>query len=115
MGAEDVERAANFWAEALDYEIVKLAATNNDFTEVRPRSLAGVSIGLQKADTPTQDDPRVHIDVLVSTTEEQEAEIERLVKLGAQRVDWPHYPDDPDFVVMADTEGNRFCVVNAAE
>jgi hypothetical protein len=23
------------------------------------------------------------------------------------------YPSDPDFVVLADTEGNRFCVVNA--
>jgi len=24
------------------------------------------------------------------------------------------YPDDPDFVVLADTEGNRFCVVDAS-
>jgi hypothetical protein len=28
------------------------------------------------------------------------------------RVDWDRYPDDPDFIVLADTEGNRFCIVN---
>jgi hypothetical protein len=27
-------------------------------------------------------------------------------------VDWDLYPDDADFVVLADTEGNRFCVID---
>ena len=40
------------------------------------------------------------------------AEVERLVALGAERVDWDLYPDDPDFIVLADTEGNRFCVID---
>lgn len=30
----------------------------------------------------------------------------------AGRVDWDSYPDDPDFIVLADTEGNRFCIVD---
>jgi hypothetical protein len=30
--------------------------------------------------------------------------------LGAQRVEWT-YPEDADFVVLADTEGNLFCVI----
>jgi hypothetical protein len=34
------------------------------------------------------------------------------VSLGAGRVDWDSYPDDPDFVVLADPDGNRFCIVN---
>ena len=34
--------------------------------------------------------------------------------LGATRVDWD-YPEGADFVVLADTEGNLFCVVNTAE
>ena len=38
--------------------------------------------------------------------------MERLLTLGAARVDWPLYPQDPDFVVLADTEGNRFCVID---
>ncbi|MFE7639375.1 VOC family protein [Kitasatospora sp. NPDC057518] len=35
------------------------------------------------------------------------------VALGAERVDWKRHPEDPDFVVPADTEGNRFCVIDA--
>ena len=34
------------------------------------------------------------------------------MSLGARRVDWDRFPDDPDFIVLADTEGNRFCIVN---
>lgn len=37
---------------------------------------------------------------------------ERLVVVGAQPVDWDSYPDDPDFVVLADPDGNRFCIVD---
>ena len=52
---------------------------------------------------PVQVEPRV---------DEQEAEADGLVSLGARRVGWDSYPDDPDFVVLADPDGNRFCIVN---
>jgi catechol 2,3-dioxygenase-like lactoylglutathione lyase family enzyme len=42
------------------------------------------------------------------------AEIERLLSLGAQRVDWDLSPEDPDFTVLADPEGNRFCVIDTS-
>jgi glyoxalase superfamily protein len=45
--------------------------------------------------------------------EEQRNEVARLISLGATRVDWV-YPEGADFVVLADTEGNLFCVINAA-
>ena len=32
--------------------------------------------------------------------------------LGAQSVEWDSYPDDADFVVLADPDGNRFCIVD---
>ena len=35
-----------------------------------------------------------------------------LVSIGAERVAWDSYPEDPDFVVLADPDGNRFCVVD---
>jgi hypothetical protein len=38
--------------------------------------------------------------------------VARLVSLGAERVDWDSYPYDPDFVVLADPDGNRFCIVD---
>ena len=34
------------------------------------------------------------------------------MSLGALRVAWDRYPGDPDFIVLADTEGNRFCIVD---
>jgi predicted enzyme related to lactoylglutathione lyase len=40
--------------------------------------------------------------------------VERLLILGATRVPWD-YPEGADFVVLADTEGNLFCVIDAGE
>ena len=39
-------------------------------------------------------------------------EVECLLSLGAERVAWHRYPEDPDFVVLADSDGNRFCIVD---
>ena len=54
---------------------------------------------------------RTHLDLHVASEEKQRAEVERLISLGARRVDWA-YPDSAHFVVLSDTEGNLFCVVN---
>ena len=32
--------------------------------------------------------------------------------MGASMRRWDRFPDDPDFIVLADTEGNRFCIVD---
>jgi hypothetical protein len=48
----------------------------------------------------------------VADAAEQEAEAARLVSLSASRVDWDSYPADPDFIALADPEGNRFCIVD---
>jgi hypothetical protein len=45
---------------------------------------------------------------------DQAAEVARLEALGAEGVDWDLYPPRPDFVVLADTEGNRFCVIDTS-
>ena len=74
----------------------------------------GAPIALQTSQTPAKAHPRIHIDLHVADAAEQEAEAARLVSLGASRVDWDSYPADPDFIVLADTEGNRFCIVDLA-
>jgi catechol 2,3-dioxygenase-like lactoylglutathione lyase family enzyme len=66
---------------------------------------------LQRSDTPVPDYPRLHLDLHVADAAEQAAEVARLVGLGAELVDWDSYPADPDFVVLADPDGNRFCIV----
>lgn len=113
LGADDVERAATFWAHAFGYEIVTFPGSDDGFTILIPPDRVGTRIALHRSATPIQERPRVHLDLVVDSAAEQSCEIDRLVGLGASRVAWS-YPSDPDFVVLADTEGNRFCVVDAS-
>jgi len=113
IGAEDVDRAVTFWASVFGYEVVTFPDSENDFTILVPLDRVGTRIAVQRSLTPVQDQPRIHVDLVVDTAAEQSSEIDRLVDLGATRVEW-NYPDDPDFVVLADTEGNRFCIVDAS-
>ncbi len=113
LGAEEVDRAVAFWADALGYEVIRFVDAENGFTILRPPDGVGTRIAVQRSETPFQERPRVHLDLVVDTPAEQSAEIDRLIGLGASRVAW-NYPSNPDFVVLADTEGNRFCVVDAS-
>jgi len=113
FGAEDVDRAVAFWAAVFGYEVITFPDSENDFTILVPPDRVGTRIAVQRSLTPVQDQPRIHVDLVVDTAAEQSSEIDRLVDLGATRVEW-NYPDDPDFVVLADTEGNRFCIVDAS-
>ena len=112
IGAEDLDRAEWFWCQALGYEVL-LTQSGGNWRELGPPGGPAV-LGLQHSDVPVRHDPRLHVDLNTDSPQEQQAEAERLLLLGAQRVDWEHYPDDPDFVVLADTEGNRFCVVDVS-
>ena len=40
------------------------------------------------------------------------AAVDRLLALGATEVHWDKRPQDADYVILADPEGNRFCVVD---
>jgi catechol 2,3-dioxygenase-like lactoylglutathione lyase family enzyme len=113
LGADDVNRAAAFWADAFGYEIVRFADSDDDFTILVPPDRVGTRIAVHRSATPVHERPRVHLDLVADSAAEQVSEIERLVGLGATRVAWD-YPIDPDFVVLADTEGNRFCIVDAS-
>lgn len=114
MGAHDVERAVAFWAAALGFEPVRFPEEGNEFTILVPPSGEGTRVAVQRSSAPAQEHPRVHLDLVVDDAAEQTAEIERLTGLGATRVAWDSYPPDPDFVVLADPAGNRFCVVDAS-
>jgi catechol 2,3-dioxygenase-like lactoylglutathione lyase family enzyme len=111
LGVTDVQRAAEFWSQALGYEL-RVDGFGGWATVLTPPDGAGTKIALQRSQTPPQEHPRLHLDLHVADAAEQAAETERLVSLGAERVDWDSYPDDPDFVVLADPDGNRFCIVD---
>ncbi len=111
LGVADVQRAARFWCAALGYEL-RTDGFGGWTTVLVPRSGSGLKIALQRSETAPQDRPRLHLDLHAVDAAEQTREADRLVSLGARRIDWDSYPDDPDFVVLADPEGNRFCIVD---
>ncbi|MDQ1534870.1 MAG: hypothetical protein QOF28_2631 [Actinomycetota bacterium] len=114
MGVGDFRRAVGFWARALDYVPRDEIDDGDDFVVLVPAAGSGPHLALDVSETPVQPYPRVHLDLYAGDATDQEAEVERLIGLGATRVDWDRYPDDPDFVVLADPEGNRFCVIDTS-
>jgi catechol 2,3-dioxygenase-like lactoylglutathione lyase family enzyme len=111
LGVTDVRRAAEFWCAALGYQ-VRADGFGGWARVLTPPGSTENAIALQTSATPPQEHPRMHLDLHVASAAEQAAETERLVTLGATRVDWDSYPEDPDFVVLADPDGNRFCIVD---
>ncbi len=99
LNVSDAGRAAEFWTQALGYSRQQNAP---DF--LVPAGGEGLRIHLDE-------DDRTHLDLWAEPDGPGwEAEVDRLVALGATRVPWD-YPDDADFVVLSDTEGNLFCVI----
>lgn len=111
MGVSDVRRAVAFWTQALPLE-PRDGEIEDDWAVLVPTDGIGTRISLGLSDSPVQAHPRIHLDLYAGDAADQAAEVERLVALGARRVDWDSYPPDADFVVLADTEGNLFCVID---
>jgi catechol 2,3-dioxygenase-like lactoylglutathione lyase family enzyme len=111
LGVTDVLRATRFWQRALGYEL-REDGFGGWATVLVPPGGTGVGIALQRSETPAQEHPRLHLDLHVADAAEQQVEVTRLISLGAERVAWDSYPADPDFVVLADPDGNRFCIVD---
>ncbi|MGH9191908.1 MAG: VOC family protein [Acidimicrobiales bacterium] len=111
VGVNDMRRAVRFWEQALGY--VPRDEVEDDWAVLIPSDGGpGTHLALQLSETPVQEHPRIHLDLYAGDAADQVAQVERLVGLGAEHVDWDLYPEDPDFIVLADTEGNRFCVID---
>jgi predicted enzyme related to lactoylglutathione lyase len=105
---DDLVRQTAFWAAALDY--VPRDSDGDDFALLRPRTGTGPNVSLDRVRSTVQVPPRIHLDLYA---EDQAAEVKRLIALGATEVHWDKRPPDADYVILADPEGNRFCVIDA--
>ena len=105
---DDLRRQTEFWTAALDY--VPRAENDDDFVLLRPRDGIGPNLSLDRVRSRLQVPPRIHLDLYAT---DQQAEVRRLIALGATEVQWDKRPPDADYVILADPEGNRFCVVDA--
>ena len=102
INCASMELMTTFWSQALDLT-PSSAAVGDDFRVLRGE---GGNISLQQARTAVTARDQMHLDLY---TDDQTAEVKRLVGLGAKIVRHNRVPED-DFVVMADPEGNEFCV-----
>jgi catechol 2,3-dioxygenase-like lactoylglutathione lyase family enzyme len=118
IDCHDLARSSNFWCNALGYEQV---GAGDGWVSVRDP-------GVELTDEMLSDAPqspalafvlvpeekilknRVHID-LTPIDCSQEEEVQRLVELGAHRIDIGQL--GTSWIVMADPEGNEFCVMQS--
>ena len=104
---DDLPRQIAFWTAALDY--VPREEDGDDFALLRPRSGAGPNVSLDRVRSTLQIPPRIHLDLYADA---QATEVRRLIELGATEVHWDGRPPDAASVILADPEGNRFCVID---
>jgi len=98
---DDLDGAANFWSSALGMPVRDLPPEQAGRYKLLADSQHGLDIEVQKVTHPS----RVHLDI---ESDDIEAEVQRLTKLGARRLQ-----AISTWVVMEAPTGQRFCVVRA--
>ena len=110
LRVDDLERQTAFWEAVLGYvRRGKDGGDSDDFVLLRPRDGKGPNVSLDCNRSRLELPPRIHLDLY---TDDQTGEVQRLLALGATEVHWDKRPPDADYVILADPEGNRFCVVD---
>ncbi|MFK4067143.1 VOC family protein [Streptomyces sp. NPDC029674] len=102
IDATDPERVAAFWSELLDRPVV---GRTGPYVWLRREN--GLGVGIQRTDSPTsgKSKNRLHFDL---ASPDPAAEQRRVEALGGRRLE--EYADG-GFLVMADPEGNEFCII----
>src|SRR4051794_23859064 len=104
----DPRALAAFWSAATGYQVANVSDT---WASVVGEGDRDICIAFQRVPEPKRSKNRVHVDLAAP---DEEAEASRIEALGAVRRWTSDKPDDP-FVVLADPEGNEFCVVRLRE
>jgi catechol 2,3-dioxygenase-like lactoylglutathione lyase family enzyme len=111
IDSDDPDKLADFWCRALGYEVSY--RSDDDETErevaIESQDRQGWRILFGEVHDERKIKNRLHLDL---RPDDQEAEVARLEELGAKRVDIGQGPE-VTWVVMADPEGNEFCILRA--
>ena len=105
VDAQDVPGLARWWARALGWQVVFEA---EDEVEIRPAPDRPPGLLFAPVADPKTVKNRLHLDF---RPVDQDAEVERLLGLGAVRADVGQ-GDNVSWIVLADPEGNEFCVLS---
>ncbi|MET8576481.1 VOC family protein [Streptomyces sp. NPDC005012] len=112
LGCRDPELLARFWCEVLDF--VVLGREDDGSVEIGPREGFGgpqPTLFLSAREEPEPGKSRLHIDVN-PTDRDQDAELERLLALGARPAEVGQTGEESWHVLM-DPEGNEFCLLRS--
>jgi catechol 2,3-dioxygenase-like lactoylglutathione lyase family enzyme len=123
VDCRDVAAQSRWWAEALGWRVAYQTAHEAGLVPPhaldQPREVPLLERGPGLVFVPVPEGKtlknRLHIDLAPPPGGDQEAEVRRLEALGARRVDVGQDPDEATWVVMADPEGNEFCVLSARD
>ena len=107
IDARDPEALAKWWSEVLGWSM-RVDSDGDAFVTPPPgQGTELLFLGVPEGKTVKN---RVHLDF---TPDDQAAEVERLTELGATRVDIGQ--GEQSWVVLADPEGNEFCVLSSRD
>jgi predicted enzyme related to lactoylglutathione lyase len=110
VDTHDLPGLARFWTQALGWRV--LSERGNEIV-IGPDEHAPVGMCFMPVTDAKTVKNRVHVD-LTTSAEDRDQEIERLLSLGARRVDIGQTGAE-SWTVLADPEGNEFCVVRPKE
>jgi predicted enzyme related to lactoylglutathione lyase len=102
--AEDPAALGQWWADALGWVVVY---TSEDEFEIRPAPDRMPGMEFVRIEESKKSKSRLHLDF---RPDDQDAEVARMIAHGAQRVDIGQ--GDQSWVVLADPEGNEFCILS---
>jgi predicted enzyme related to lactoylglutathione lyase len=103
LDCNDLDGQAAFWAAALTYR--RAPDRFDGYAGLEPAG-EGVPLTLQRVPEPKRAKNRLHLDLLVPDVD---AEVARLERLGARTLE-THTGYGTRWSVLADPEGNEFCV-----
>jgi catechol 2,3-dioxygenase-like lactoylglutathione lyase family enzyme len=109
FGATDPQRIARFWSGVLDWE---LTDDTRHGSTLLPDADAGFRLRFVESQEPKGDQNRAHFDLTSSSPEQQERTVARALELGGRHIDVGQLPEE-GHVVLADPDGNEFCVLEA--
>jgi predicted enzyme related to lactoylglutathione lyase len=110
LDCADPERLAAFWAPALGY--VDLGSAGS-YVALVPDGRPGPKLLLQRVSEPKTTKNRMHLDIEVPDIH---AEARRLIDLGATQIsEGPYSEHGSTWLIMADPEGNEFCICDAGQ
>jgi len=122
VDCHDIAAQARWWAHVLDWQIIYEAV--DEIVVVRPRHITqeglrttpweqigpGLVFVLVPEDKTTKN--RLHIDLAPQQDDDQGAMVDSLIAMGATRVNVGQDENEVTWVVLADPEGNEFCVLS---